>query len=162
MPKEFAEFATTRIILDCTELFIQRPSAMLAQSETWSDYKHHNTWKLLVGVTPNGQVSFLSDLWGGRVSDKQITRESGVLDLIESGDNIMVDRGFDIKDIVPEGVTVNMPPFLAGRNQLTAAETEETMTIASVRIHVERAIGRIKTYHILDGNLPNMLSPYAT
>ena len=38
-----------------------------------------------------------------------------MLDLIESGD-IMVDRGFDIKDIVPEGVTVNMPPFLAGRD----------------------------------------------
>ena len=67
-----------------------------------------------MGVTPNVQVSFLSDLWGGRVSDKQITRERGVLDSIESGDNIMVDRGFDIKEIVPEDVTVNMPPFLAG------------------------------------------------
>ena len=162
MPEEFAEFASTRIILDCTELFIQRPSAMLAQSETWSDYKHHNTWKLLVGVTPNGQVSFLSDLWGGRVSDKQITRESGVLALLDSGDNVMVDRGFDIRDIIPDGVMLNMPPFLAGRDQLTATETEETMTIASVRIHVERAIGRIKTYHILDGCLPNTLSPYAT
>ena len=40
IPQEFAQYATTRIILDCTELFIQRPSAMLAQSETWSDYKH--------------------------------------------------------------------------------------------------------------------------
>ena len=104
MPKEFAEFVTTRIILDCTELFIRRPSAMLAQSETWSDYKHHNTWKLLVGVTPNGQVSFLSDLWGGRVSDKQITRESGVLDLIESGDNIMVDRGWSINVALAESL----------------------------------------------------------
>lgn len=162
MPKEFNEYPTTRIILDCSEIFIQRPSAMLAQCETWSEYKHHNTWKVLVGVTPNGQVSYLSDLWGGRVSDKQITRESGVLDLLDAGDNVMVDRGFDISNIVPNGVTVNMPPFLAGRDQMTAAETEETMSIASVRIHVERAIGRIKTYHILDGTLPNTLSPYAT
>ncbi|PFX19774.1 putative RNA-directed DNA polymerase from transposon BS [Stylophora pistillata] len=162
MPQEFAQYATTRMILDCTELFIQRPSAMLAQSETWSDYKHHNTWKLLVGVTPNGQVSFLSDLWGGRVSDRQITKESGILDLLEAGDNVMVDRGFDISNIVPDGVSINMPPFLAGREQMSAAETEETMSIASVRIYVERAIGRIKTYHTLDGTLPNTLSPYAT
>ena len=45
------------------------------------------------------------------MSDKQITREGGVLDLFSSGDNVMVNRGFDIKDIVPDGVTVNMPPF---------------------------------------------------
>ena len=143
-------------------IYTHRPSAMLAQSETWSDYKHHNTWKVLVGIIPNGQVSYLSHLWGGRVSDKQITRESGVLDLLDAGDNVKVDRGFDISNIVPDGATVNMPPFLAGRDQMTAAEKEETMTIASVRIHVERAIGRMKTYHILDGTLPNTLSPYAT
>ena len=84
------------------------------------------------------------------------------LDLLQAGDNVMVDRGFDISTIVPDGVTVNMSPFLAGRDQMTAAETEETMSIASVRIHVERAIGRIKTYHILDGTLPDTLSPYST
>lgn len=64
-----------------------------------------------MGVTLNDHVTFLSDLWGGWVSDKQITRESGVLDLLSSGDIVMVDHGFDIKDIVPDGVTVNMPPF---------------------------------------------------
>ena len=74
----------------------------------------------------------------------------------------MVDRGFEISAIAPDGVAVNMPPFLAGHDQMTAAETEETMTIASARIHVEHAIGRIKTYHILDGTSPDTLSPYAT
>lgn len=162
MPQEFAQYATTRIILDCTELLIQRPSAMLAQSETWSDYKHHNSWKLLVCVTPNGQVSFLSNLWGGWVSDKHVTRESGVLDLLEPGDNVMVDRGFDISNIVSDDVTVNMPSFLAGREQMTAAETEEAMSITSVRIHVDRVIGRIKTYHILDGTLPDTVGPYGS
>ena len=97
---------------------------------------------------------------GGYLTNKLLGK--GVLDLLDAGDNVMVDRGFDISNIVPDGVTVNMPPFLAGRDQMTAAETEETMTIASVRIHVERAIGRMKTYHILDGTLPNTLSPYAT
>ena len=74
MPQEFSEYPTTRIILDCSEVFIQRPSAMLAQSETWSDYKHHNTWKVLVGVTPNGQVSFISDLWEGGGEEFQTSK----------------------------------------------------------------------------------------
>lgn len=91
-----------------------------------------------------------------------MTTKSGVLDLLEPGDNVMVDRGFDISNIVPDGISVTMPPFLAGREQITAAETEETMSMASVCIHVECAVDRIQTYHILDGTLPNTLSPYAT
>ena len=159
MPQEFAQYAITRVISDCTKVFSQHASAMLAQSETCSEYEHHNTWKLLVRVTPNGQVSFPSDLWGGQVSDKQITKESRALDLF---DNVMVDIGLDISKIVPDGMTVNMPPFLAGQEQMTAAETKEMMSVTSVHIQVERAIGRIKTYHILDGMLPNTLSPYPT
>ena len=75
MPQEFAEYPTTRIILDCSEIFIQRPSAMLAQSETWSEYKH-NTWNVLVGINPNGHLSYLPPLWGGRVSDKELLRKA--------------------------------------------------------------------------------------
>jgi len=51
------------------------------------------------------------------VSDKQITRESGILDLLQAVDNVMVDCGFDISTLVPAGVTVNMPPFLASREK---------------------------------------------
>ena len=71
----------------------------------------------------------------------------------------MADRGFDISEILPSGVTLNIPLFKGQHDQLTAEESEETARIASVRIHVERAIGRVKNYHILDGVMPLALSP---
>ena len=159
LPKSFEKYPTTRIIIDGTEIFTQCPSSMNTQSQTWSNYKHHNTWKALVGISPNGAVTFVSKLWTGRVSDKELTNKSGLLDLLEPGDNVMADRGFDIADILPTNVTLNIPPFLGTRQQLTADETDETARIAAVRIHVERAIGRIKNYHILDGNCALSLTP---
>jgi hypothetical protein len=161
MPEQFALYPTTRVVIDCTEIFVEVPSSMLAQSQTWSNYKHHNTFKVLVGISPNGQVTCVSKLWGGRVSDKCITQQSGILNLLEPGDNIMADRGFDINDILPHGVHLNIPPFKGTRDQLTAEEVQETVHIASIRIHVERAIGRIKGYHILDGTLPLSLAHVA-
>ena len=153
MPLEFSRSPSTRVIIDCTEVFIEVLSSMKSQSETWSNYMRHNTFKVLVGVSPNGQVIFISKLWGGRVSDKVISQKSGILVLADARD-IMADRGFHIKDILPPGVDLNFPPFEGTRQQLTAKEVEETAKIASVRIRVERAIGRIKKYHILDGVLP--------
>ena len=93
------------------------------------------------------------------MSDKEITAKSGVLRLLEDGDNLMADRGFDISDILPAGVTLSIPPFKGSRPQLTAQEVEDTARIAAVRIHVERAIGRVKNYHILDGVMPLSLQP---
>ena len=71
----------------------------------------------------------------------------------------MADRGYDIMDILPPDVHLNIPPYKGQRDQLTAEESEETARIASVRIHVERAIGRVKNYHLLNGVIPLALSP---
>ena len=79
MPKQFNEaYPTTRIILDCTELFIEMPTSARAQSSTFSNYKHHNTAKGLVGIASSGMVTFVSDLYTGRISDRKITSDSGI------------------------------------------------------------------------------------
>ena len=63
------KYPLTRVVLDCTELFIEKPSCFRAQSETYSSYKSHNTAKGLVAIAPNGALTFVSDLYGGHCSD---------------------------------------------------------------------------------------------
>ena len=143
--------SSTRIILHCTKIFTEVPSSMVAQSQTWSEYKHNSTWKSLFGVSPNGAIIFVLKIWFGKNSDREITLKSGVLSLVKHGDNIMADRGFNIFDNLPPEVYFNIPSFKDSHSQLTPQENEETSSFATVRIHVEKAIGRVQNYHILDG-----------
>ena len=64
-------------------------------------------------------------------------------------------------DLTPLGVKLNMPPFLRGKFQLDNKEMVETRRIASVRIHVERAMECIKNYHIFDKVLSASLTDLA-
>lgn len=100
LPRSFRNYPSTRVIIDCTEIFIQKPTSPAAQRATWSEYKSHNTMKTLVGITPSGFFSFVSKLWSGSTSDRKLTQKSGILELIEEGDHIMADRGFAIRDLL--------------------------------------------------------------
>ena len=160
MPKCFKDYPATRCIIDATEIFIQQPSSPVAQQLTFSSYKNHNTLKALVGITPSGAVCFVSKLFGGCISDKELTVQCGILKLLERGDSVMADRGFNIADLLAaRGVDLNIPPMKL-QPQLTEEELVETRRIASVRIHVERSIGRLKRFHILT-NIPNCMAGVA-
>lgn len=145
MPECFREFPDTRIVLDSTEVRIQKPSALEAQRKTFSSYKHANTMKCLVGMTPDCLIAFVSDLFGGSTSDRAIVDRCGVLDLLESGDAIMVDKGFKVQDLLPVGVKLYIPPFrIAGEKQMSREDVVCTRKVAAARVHVERAIRRVR------------------
>ena len=139
-------------IIDCFELFIERPSSLTARALTWSTYKH----KILIAITPQGSISFISKGWGGRTTDKHITENSGFLRKLCHGDTIMADRGFNIGDVIGSfGANLVIPSFTKGKSQLTAVEVEQTREIANVRIHVERVIGLLRQkFTILNSNIP--------
>ena len=126
------------VIMDCFECFIERPSSLLARASTWSQYKHHNTVKFLIGIAPQGVITYISDAWGGRVSDKYLTEHCGILKKILPGDIVLADRGFDISDSIGAmQAKLHIPAFTKGKDQLSALEVEETRSIANVRKHVE-------------------------
>ena len=156
MPESFkSQYPNTRVIIDATEFIIERPSSLVSQSSTFSTYKSRNTVKVLIGIMPSGPVTFISDCYEGSISDKKLVQVSGLLEKLEPGDEIMADKGFLIQDILaPLGVRLNVPPLLKSNSQMAAEDVILTKKIAQLRIHVERAIGRIKEYHILQGVLP--------
>ena len=93
MPMEFRHnFRSCVTIIDCFEVFMERPTNVKARAQTWSSYKHHNTAKFLIGIAPQGVITFISRGWGGRVSDVHITENCGILENLMQGDLILADR----------------------------------------------------------------------
>lgn len=146
----------TTLIIDCFEIFIERPSNLLARAQTFSTYKHHNTVKVLIGITPQGSICFISKTWGGRTSDKFLTENCGFLNNLKPGDLVMADRGFTIEESLGlYQAKLAIPAFTRGKSQLDPFDVEKTRGIANVRIHVERVIGLLRQkYTILQSTLP--------
>lgn len=115
------------VIIDCFEILIERPSNLLPKALSYSSYKHHNTVKYLIGITPQGTVCFISKGWGGRASDKLVTENSVLLSKLSPGQTTLADRGLDIVDSVGLCLaTVKMPAFTKGKTQLGGIEAEHT------------------------------------
>ena len=156
MPEDFKkEYSSSRVIIDCTEIKCEMPSSLHLNGELFSSYKNHTTLKGLIGISPGGALTFISQLYTGSISDREIVCRSGFLDLsFDDKDSVMADKGFTIQDLLPLGVTLNIPPFLGNSAQMSPEDVVLTQKIASLRIHVERAINKIKNFHIFDSVVP--------
>lgn len=77
------QYPNTIAIIDCVELKIETPSSRKRQSQTYSNYKSTNTFKCLVGTDSRGSIMFVSHLYTGRISDKEICQRSGFFDLLQ-------------------------------------------------------------------------------
>lgn len=114
MPEDFkVKYRSTRAIIDCTEVRCQIPSSLHLHGELFSNYKHHTTLKSLIDISPGGAITFISQLYTGSISDREIVVQNGFLDLpLLDNDSVMADKGFTVQDLLPLGVSFNIPPFL--------------------------------------------------
>lgn len=156
LPEEFHQFRDTQVILDCTEIRCQTPSSLLLQSEVFSNYKSHCTFKALVGMAPHGAITFVSTLYAGSISDRELFKQSGIINLLTPDMAIMVDKGFIIDSLVP--CKIHRPVFLTKGKQMSADEVRHTQSVARLRVHVECLIRRIKEHKLFDTVIPLSIS----
>lgn len=157
LPKQFRmSFYNVQSIIDCLEIEIQKPSSAVQQSLTWSEYKKCNTIKYLVSSTPDGFINFVSTGYGGRTSDVALFEDCGYLSILPENSVVMADRGFKQIEIFlsKKKCTLVRPPSVASNIKMTKDDVLLTKRIASVRIHIECIIKRIRDF--------KMLGPHAT
>ena len=149
-----------RAIIDCTEFYIQKPSLPSSQRRTHSTYKARNTFKLFISISPLLHINYVSRLYSGCISDKEITKKCGFLEELVPGDEVMADKGFNIQDLLAlHHVRLISPPIMHKDNVGTHAATM-TRRVATKRIHIERIIQRLKSFGILQGVIPLTMKSY--
>ena len=75
--------------------------------------------------------------------------------------NISPESQLLLHSRLPEGVNLNIPPFLRSKSHFTKEEAELCFKRCRARIHVERANERIKNFEILS-HIPAHLCPLST
>ena len=157
LPRDFhGPYSDTQVVLDYTELQCQTPSSLLLQSEVFSSYKSHCTFKAMVGMSPHGAMTFVSSLFEGSMSDREVFCQSGITSLLTPDMAIMVDKGFLVDDLVPG--TVHRLAFLSKRTQMLEVDVLRTQSIARLWVHVERMIRRVKENKLFDTTIPLSIS----
>ncbi|XP_045497584.1 uncharacterized protein LOC123695719 [Colias croceus] len=153
LPKAFRhKYNNVTCIIDCLEIEIQKPSNALNQALSWSDYKKSNTIKYLISYTPNGLINYISNGYGGRITDTCIVETSDFSKCLEPNMCIMADGGFEHVEVYLSRIGVKLVrlPSVASGCKLTTAEAQETKQIEyTLRIHEERVIRRIREFNIL-------------
>lgn len=138
-------------IIDAFEIEIEKPSDPVKQALSWSEYKKCNTIKYLISSTPDGVINFISPGFSGRISDTTLLEECGYLQVLPVGASVMADRGFKHIEhlLINRSCKLIRPPSVEHGRKPSKKEVLETKRIASLRIHIERTIRRIREFKFL-------------
>lgn len=156
LPMPFrARYSNVQSIIDCLEIEIEKPSNSMHQALTWSEYKHCNTIKYLISSTPDGFINFISEGYSGRISDSLLFERCDFLKELPSDCAVMADRGFKHVEqfLIQKRCTLIRPPSVGSGAKISKEDVMQTKRIASLRIHIERLIRRLREF--------NMLKPHA-
>ena len=131
-----------QIIVDSFETPVSRPSLPETQRRLYSGKKKRHTLKSQVVSAPSGEILDIDAGHRGPLSDKRLYEQSAVEQQYPQAKK-QGDRGY-------QGVAGMSVPHKRPRGgALTEAQRQENRAHASVRVHVEHGIRRVKGFRIV-------------
>ncbi len=131
-----------RLLIDSFETPVRRPSLDAAQRRVYSGKKKRHTLKTQVVTDASGEVWEIDPGHRGPQSDKKLYEASGVAERYPGQEK----RG----DLGYQGATDVLVPHKKPKGgTLTSEQREQNRQYASIRVHVEHGIRRLKAFRIL-------------
>ncbi|KAK3911868.1 DNA transposase [Frankliniella fusca] len=160
MPKCFSKFKSTRAILDASEIPVEKPKCIKCRIRLYSQYKKNFTAKIMMVCSPSGLITLCAGAFGGRASDRVVTKFTKVYEKCDPTDALMVGKGFNIdEDCTAYLLKLIRPPFQRNK-KYSKSESVQCAKIARARVHVERVIQRVREFGHLCGKIPWNVIPY--
>jgi DDE superfamily endonuclease len=135
------------LVVDCTEVPVQRPQDNDTQSFVYSGKKKFHTLKFLIVASLAKGILFVGLLWNGKAADvTMLRRELGGWDM--GGRRVHMDLGFKGFDKEIINGEVVMPHKKAKGKKLTEEEKEYNRSVSKIRVIVENAFAGVKSFFI--------------
>ncbi|KAK3923568.1 LOW QUALITY PROTEIN: DNA transposase [Frankliniella fusca] len=123
---------------------VEKPKCIKCRIRLYSQYKKNFTAKIMMVCSPSGLITLCAGAFGGRASDRVVTKFTKVYEKCDPTDALMVDKG---------------PPFQRNK-KYSKSESVQCAKIARARVHVERVIQRVREFGLLCGKIPWNVIPY--
>ncbi|XP_020487666.2 uncharacterized protein [Labrus bergylta] len=148
------------VIIDCFTVPFEEPVSRGNQQQLQHGMgMSYNVLKYLIGVAPQGVVTFVSRGVLGNVSDKGLAEGCGFLCKLLPGDVVLANRDLDIADSVAARGAIFKIARSYGSSEGSTLTDSSSGTL-SVQRHVERVISIVKQrYAMLTGPVE---SPFTT
>ena len=91
-------------------------------------------------MSPSLHFNFVSKLYCGSISDKEIESTSGFLQKLNPGDAVMVDKGFNTQDLLAlhDTVLIIIAIPMMRKNNVSVRASTVTRRVVTSRVHIER------------------------
>lgn len=137
------------VIIDGTEFSVARPRDQAAQRPFYSGKKKLHTTKTIAVCDRDSNLLWATPIVAGSTHDLTALRDANLpIHLADTGLDVLADSGF--QGLQREIPAIELPTRRRSKNEaLTAIDRFFNSVLASARVRVEHAIGRLKQWRCL-------------